>query len=192
MADFRVILIDDGSTDDTPVVLAEMAALDPRIEVHRQVNGGIVDALNAGLRLCTAEYIARLDADDLCFPNRLEVQLNHFRANPAVVAVGPAARHINADGMFLNIVARLGDPGLANPDYVPSSEPYIMHPFLTARRAAPRSKLSAVTVMSSMPGTPICIGGCATMAGWSTSTRSSATTGCTPRAFRACRSSTAG
>lgn len=136
MTDFRVILVDDGSTDDSPAILAEMAALDPRIEVHRQPNGGIVDALNAGLRRCTAEYIARIDADDLCFPNRFEVQLDYLRANPAVVAVGAAARHIDADGKFLDIVARLGDPELANADHVPSSEPYIMHPFLTVRRAA--------------------------------------------------------
>lgn len=136
MADFRVIVIDDGSTDNSAAVLAEMAARDSRIEVHRQPNSGIVDALNVGLRRCTAEFIARLDGDDLCFPNRLEVQLDYLRGHPGVVAVGAAARHIDADGVPLSTVARMGDPELANPYYVPSSEPYIIHPFLMVRRAA--------------------------------------------------------
>src|SRR5262249_15146104 len=82
---FGIIVIDDGSTDRTPEVLAALAARDSRITVLTQPNGGIVDALNAGLRLCRAEFIARQDADDISDPSRLEMELDYFRSHPDCV-----------------------------------------------------------------------------------------------------------
>src|SRR5262249_62262769 len=79
---FRIIVVDDGSTDQTPEVLAALAARDSRITVLTKSNGGIVDALNAGLRLCQAEFVARQDADGVSDPSRLAVELDYLRSHP--------------------------------------------------------------------------------------------------------------
>lgn len=71
--DFRVVVMDDGSTDDCLKGLP----VDPRIEIHRLVHKGIVHALNKGLELCSATWIARFDGDDLMAPDRLEKQLEY-------------------------------------------------------------------------------------------------------------------
>src|SRR5689334_14700000 len=63
--DIRIIVVNDGSTDRTGEILEKLKSKDPRIEVITTVNGGIVDALNHGLQACSADYIARHDADDI-------------------------------------------------------------------------------------------------------------------------------
>jgi Glycosyl transferase family 2 len=132
---FRIIVVDDGSTDQTPEVLAALAARDSRITVLTQSNGGTVDALNAGLRLCQAEFVARQDADDISDPSRLAMELDYLRSHPDCVAVSGAVRHIDEQGRFLGTVQRFPQPDRADPRWAPSREPYLMHPFLMVRRA---------------------------------------------------------
>ena len=132
---FRIIVVDDGSTDQTPEVLAALRARDSRITVLTQSNGGIADALNAGLRLCQAEFVARQDADDISDPFRLAVELDYLRSHPDCVAVSGAVRHIDEQGRFLGTVQRFPQPDRADPRWAPSREPYLMHPFLMVRRA---------------------------------------------------------
>jgi glycosyltransferase involved in cell wall biosynthesis len=86
--DFECIVVDDGSTDATPSLLAQMAARDPRLRTIRVPHGGIVEALNAGLYAARGEFIARMDSDDISVPNRLEQQIQFLDANPQVVALG--------------------------------------------------------------------------------------------------------
>lgn len=136
VADIAIHIVDDGSTDGTPAILAEMAAADSRLKIHRQANGGIVDALNAGLDHCTGEFVARHDADDLAYSGRFAAQLAYLLAHSGVSAVGAAVRHIDGEGQATGSFARLGSPDKADPFYVPSREPYLIHPFLMARRAA--------------------------------------------------------
>jgi glycosyltransferase involved in cell wall biosynthesis len=134
--DIRILVVDDGSEDDSPKLLSAWAARDRRIEIVRRPNGGIVAALNTGLEHCSATYLARFDADDIAFPNRLEWQHDFLEANPACVGVGCAIQHIDEDGARLYGLPQPGAPGKGDPDWAPAREPYIVHPFLMARREA--------------------------------------------------------
>jgi GT2 family glycosyltransferase len=136
LSDIRIHVVDDGSTDETGAILATLVAADPRLVVHTKSNGGIVDALNHGLQRCTAEFVARHDADDLADPTRLSVQIEYLTSHPDVVAVGAAVRHIGPDGQSLGTVGRLPPPELADAWALPAREPYLIHPFVTVRREA--------------------------------------------------------
>jgi hypothetical protein len=134
--DIRIVIVDDGSEDDSPKILSAWAARDQRIEIVRRPNGGIVAALNTGLEQCSATYLARFDADDIAFPNRLEWQRNYLKANRACVGVGCAVQHIDEHGARIHGLPQPGAPGKGDPEWAPAREPYIVHPFLMARREA--------------------------------------------------------
>ncbi|MBN2192258.1 MAG: glycosyltransferase family 2 protein [Polyangiaceae bacterium] len=93
--DFELILIDDGSTDDSPTVLDALGREDPRAVVIHQANVGLTRALNIGLRLATGEYVVRQDADDLSLPRRIEAQVAHLERHPRCVVVG--CRYLKID-----------------------------------------------------------------------------------------------
>src|SRR3954470_1810603 len=78
-APLEVIVVDDGSTDDTPRVLEAYAS---RIRVIRQANQGAGAARNAGIAAARGEYVAFLDSDDLWRRDKLELQLARFREEP--------------------------------------------------------------------------------------------------------------
>lgn len=74
--DFELIIVDDGSLDSTPQILARYQQRDPRIILHRfNQNQGLSTALNFCIRLARGEYVARMDADDISLPHRLEKQV---------------------------------------------------------------------------------------------------------------------
>jgi GT2 family glycosyltransferase len=82
----EVQIIDDGSTDDTPEVVRQWEG-DPRVRVHRQVNGGLSHARNQGIALTSGPFIALLDADDLWVPEKLALQMELFQGHPEVGVV---------------------------------------------------------------------------------------------------------
>lgn len=134
--DIRIIVVNDGSTDRTGALVADLARNDDRIVQIDQRNGGIVDALNAGLAACNAEFIARHDADDLATPDRFDRQLDYLHRHPDCVAVSGAVRHIDTDGGLI-AAYKLSPPAeLADATRYPQREPYLPHPFLMARRTA--------------------------------------------------------
>lgn len=136
LRDIRIIVVNDGSTDGTQAIVERLAAADDRIALINRPNGGIVDALNAGLAACTADVIARHDADDLAVPDRFARQLDWLRSHPACSAVSGAVIHIDEAGRELGPKVALVSPDLSDPAAYPQQEPYLVHPFLMTRRAA--------------------------------------------------------
>jgi glycosyltransferase involved in cell wall biosynthesis len=96
--DFELILIDDGSTDDSAQIVNQAAAGDQRLRVVSQENKGVSSAANLGTQFARGEFLARMDADDLCFPQRLEKQVAFLREHPDHVAVGSRVMFIDDEG----------------------------------------------------------------------------------------------
>jgi glycosyltransferase involved in cell wall biosynthesis len=100
-SDFELLIIDDCSTDETFNIIQSFQ--DNRIKLIRNdVNKGLVYGLNLGLQLLQNDYIARMDGDDLCLPNRFEYQVLFMDANPEVVLCGTQAYwdEIGQDGVL--------------------------------------------------------------------------------------------
>jgi glycosyltransferase involved in cell wall biosynthesis len=100
-ADFELILLDDGSTDEAAGIVDALARRDSRIRVIHRANRGLTKSLNECLRLARGEFAARMDGDDLCLPERFQLQVDFLRAHPAVVLVGGAYDIIEDEGRLL-------------------------------------------------------------------------------------------
>ena len=97
--DWRLIVLDHGSTDGSAELTAEYARRDPRIELHAFPEArGLSGLLNAGLELCDCKYVLRQDADDVSLPNRMEVLARAFESDPKLVVVGSLGDVIDAHG----------------------------------------------------------------------------------------------
>ncbi|MGE2714598.1 glycosyltransferase family 2 protein [Mycolicibacterium litorale] len=96
---WELVVVDDGSTDETVQRLRAWADLDDRIRLF--VDGrscGLSARLNQGVRRSRARIIARMDGDDICYPHRLETQLGFLRENPEVDVVGAGSMVFTSDG----------------------------------------------------------------------------------------------
>lgn len=96
---FEFIIVDDGSTDRSNEIVKSYT--DPRIVFIEQCNTGLATALNNGIRIAKSQFIARMDADDVSMPNRLETQYNFLKNNPEYILVGSNVEVIDMDGEFV-------------------------------------------------------------------------------------------
>jgi hypothetical protein len=87
ITDLAIYVLDDGSTDEGPEIVAEAAIRDERIRLFRFPHRGIVATLSEGLEAVQSAYMARMDADDLASPRRLQRQLEMLKLSPDVAAV---------------------------------------------------------------------------------------------------------
>jgi glycosyltransferase involved in cell wall biosynthesis len=98
-ADWEFIIVDNGSTDDSADAIDRISRTEPRITLLRNTTDlGHSGALNVGLQRCCGTWIARIDADDVALPDRLERQIEFLRNNPDVKVTSCLAFYINADG----------------------------------------------------------------------------------------------
>jgi glycosyltransferase involved in cell wall biosynthesis len=109
-ADFELIVVDDGSTDETSQILEAYAG---RLRVIRQANQGVSAARNRGIDIASGSLIALLDSDDIWLPEKLDVQVAFFKNNTAALIcqteeiwirnglrVNPGKRHRKPSGMI--------------------------------------------------------------------------------------------
>lgn len=113
--DFELVVVDDGSTDNSTEILASFS--DPRIRVLRNdCNRGIVYSRNRALAEAQGRYIAPFDADDVAHPRKFELQIRFLEEHPDYGMVGSWAYHIDEEGKLLKTRWRL----TARPETIPA------------------------------------------------------------------------
>jgi len=105
--DWDFLIVDDASTDGTSELLQSLAARDARITVIKNpINRQLAASLNIGWRQACGELIARMDADDISLPERLERQVEFMQAHPDVAVLGTGAELVDEAGQSLGIAFR--------------------------------------------------------------------------------------
>jgi len=96
---FEFLIINDGSSDNSAEILSTFK--DPRIRIlTNQQNEGLISSLNRGLKEAKGEFIARMDADDICYPERIEKQVHFFNDNLEVGLCGSWIEIIGSDEVY--------------------------------------------------------------------------------------------
>lgn len=94
-SDFEMVIVLEPDDEDTETVCRSYADKDARIRIIKNIQRmGIAGSLNNGLAECRGEYIARMDADDICYPNRLELQVKYLEEHPDVGLLAGNARMV--------------------------------------------------------------------------------------------------
>jgi glycosyltransferase involved in cell wall biosynthesis len=97
--DWRVLVLDHGSTDGSRELALQYQERDPRFELHSFPDAkGLAGLLNRGLDLCDCDYVMRHDADDVCLADRMAIVLAAFEAEPGCIAIGGQADMIDGAG----------------------------------------------------------------------------------------------
>jgi glycosyltransferase involved in cell wall biosynthesis len=134
--DWRILLVDDGSTDDTAEVVAPYRErLGDKLKYIKQANGGLPAARNAAIRNSSAEFLALLDADDIWLPNRLHESLRSFEGRPQVGLSYGYNTRVGPDGAVIDTFAsrqRNGEGWIA--PYIYMRKVYLPCPTITFRR----------------------------------------------------------
>lgn len=129
--DFELIIVDDGSENDSEI--RRVAGIDRRMRlVRHHENRGVAVALNTGLALARAPFVARMDADDVAAPDRLRRQVEHLEAIPSLLAVGASYARIDAKGRVLRVCYRGRGP--IETRWALLTRCAILHPTLLVRR----------------------------------------------------------
>ncbi len=113
-SDFEVLIIDDGSTDDTAAVVQKFCQRDNRFRLLKKQNGGLSSARNYGIRHARGEYIALLDGDDVYHRDKIATHVARLYNQPDVGVVYSASRTIRDDGKP-TFISLSGKPVHPNP-----------------------------------------------------------------------------
>lgn len=100
---FEFIIIDDGSTDKSADIIKDYAKIDKRIIFRQnQINIGLIKTLNNAIKQINTKYIARMDADDISTPNRLEAQISFIEQQQNIVSCGTWAKILGNESNIIN------------------------------------------------------------------------------------------
>jgi glycosyltransferase involved in cell wall biosynthesis len=130
---FELLIINDGSTDNTLNIINSI--IDSRIKVHTTKGVGLVEALNLGIELSEGEFIARMDADDLCLSERFEKQVKILNYNNNIGVVFSGAEIIDLKNQFVKLIQL--SPPFEVMDSLRFLKPYIslIHPTAMLRKS---------------------------------------------------------
>lgn len=134
--DFEFIIVNDGSTDRTGVCLSGIAGRDDRIRIITQSNQGLAISLNRALEDARGKYIARMDADDISIPHRLQMQYDVLRANSQVVCCGTSAIFVNWLGWSVGPWSVPVKDNEIRKEHLAGHPGQIVHPSTMMRRTA--------------------------------------------------------
>jgi glycosyltransferase involved in cell wall biosynthesis len=135
---FELIVIDDGSTDRTAPIAEGFASRDDRIHVLRRPHEGFSATLNAGIAAVRGEYVARMDADDISIPERLEKQVLYLDTHPSCIVVGAWIEVIDEAGRHLGLKTYVTTHDEISAALLDGVSP-LAHPTIVARRDALRA-----------------------------------------------------
>tara|TARA_B100001057_G_scaffold293633_1_gene293724 strand:- start:1474 stop:2286 length:813 start_codon:yes stop_codon:yes gene_type:complete len=103
--DWELIIINDGSKDQTLNIVKKNIEKDHRIKAINNLNhNGIIHCLNQGWQASNSELICRIDADDFAYPDRLEKQIDFLKANPDIDVLGSAAKFVLRSNKNINFI----------------------------------------------------------------------------------------
>ncbi|WP_067738447.1 glycosyltransferase [Novosphingobium naphthalenivorans] len=139
--DFEFLIVDDGSTDASPRIIRRYAEMDSRIRPILRENRGLIASLNEMIAIAKAPVIARMDADDICRPNRFSKQIAFLEQHPDYGVVGSWSEDIGEDGEPL-VRHGMDDHPLTHEELLKAIETggqLICHPAAMYRRDTVRS-----------------------------------------------------
>ncbi|WP_228060518.1 MULTISPECIES: glycosyltransferase [unclassified Coleofasciculus] len=134
--DFEFIIINDGSTDKSESILQKFQKRDKRIQLISRGNKGLTATLNEGLGYAQGQYIARMDADDIAFPDRFAKQVEFLDQNPDYVAVGSRVLLIDPEGLSICPFAQQTSHEEIDNEHMAGHGGSIVHPAVMLRRSA--------------------------------------------------------
>jgi glycosyltransferase involved in cell wall biosynthesis len=132
--DFEFIIINDGSLDRSLQFIQKHGANDGRVVIVSRPNTGIVGALNEGLSLARGEFIARMDADDVCHRQRFERQIEYMGSHPECVAVGSSVVLIDQDDQPIRDMRAETDHQTIDDLHINARAHAMWHPTVMMRR----------------------------------------------------------
>jgi len=136
-SDFELLLLNDGSNDGSAARLEHFAAKDSRCKIHSWSNRGLIATLNTGVALAKAPLLIRMDADDICRPERFSKQIAYMAEYPDCVALGTRIMLIDAQGWPISVFpAKETHNEIDAAHLVAQGGSMIAHPTVIIRKAA--------------------------------------------------------
>jgi glycosyltransferase involved in cell wall biosynthesis len=149
--DWRLLVLDHGSTDGSVELAEDYHRRDPRIQVHSFPDAvGLAGLLNRGLDLCDCKYVMRHDADDVCFVDRMEIMLAEFKRQPDCIVISGQSEVINSVGAVIgNVVIPIGRNRVAAASLFrnPITHPASMMDFAALQRLGVRYGIDFLNVV---------------------------------------------
>ncbi|MGC4031252.1 MAG: glycosyltransferase [Tepidisphaeraceae bacterium] len=136
--DFELLLIDDGSKDSTPRIVAEYGRRDSRVVPISRPNKGLTRTLNEGIERAAAPLLARMDADDVAEPTRFEKQVAYFNEHPECVCVGSRVTLIDPLGSPIKVTDHALDHATIDAGLIKGIGWSVVHPAAMLRADATR------------------------------------------------------